>query len=288
MALFSLLIAGSFSIGSRAAPFIESGALNSIRFFFAVLVMAGATLAVFPKGKRGLLLKPTAVWRFAILGALMGFYFISMFIGLKVTDPVSLGAVFTLMPLMSAGFAFLFLRQSAKPVVLMGLLIAGVGAIWVIFRGDLDALLRFDVSKGEVIYFSGCAAHAAYAPLVRKFNRGEPVTAFTLWTLTATWICIMIYGATEIGETDWAALPSIVWITIAYLAVFTTAGTFFLLQYATMRIPAAKAIAYGYLTPSYIIVLEGLSGAGWVSPLVITGALITVLGLVILISSPDV
>jgi drug/metabolite transporter (DMT)-like permease len=83
-------------------------------------------------------------------------------------------------------------------------------------------------------------------------------------------------------------LPDIVWITVAYLAVFSTAGTFFLLQYATMRIPAAKAIAYGYLMPSYIIVLEGLSGAGWVSRLVTAGALITILGLVILIRSNDV
>ncbi len=111
---------------------------------------------------------------------------------------------------------------------------------------------------------------------------------FTFWTLVGAWLFILAYGAMEIRETNWTALPPIVWLTISYLAVFTTAGTFFLLQYATMRIPAAKAIAYGYLTPSYIIVLEGLSGAGWVSSSVMMGAFVTLVGLAILIRSPDV
>jgi len=45
--------------------------------------------------------------------------------------------------------------------------------------------------------------------------------------------------------------------------VFTTAGTFFLLQYAAMRLPAGKVMAYGYLTPGLIALYEGLAGRGW-------------------------
>ncbi len=288
MALFALLIAGSFSIGKRATPFIESGALNAIRFLIAVILMGFAAHFFTPASLRVSLMKPTAIWRFFILGALMGFYFVTMFVALKVTSPVSTGAVFTLMPLMSAGFGFLFMRQISGPIVIVSLLVAAAGAVWVIFRGDAAAMMAFDVGRGEIIYFFGVAAHGAYAPLVKKFSRGEPLLAFTFWTLAATGICIVVYAVPEIIATDWLALPSIVWIAIAYLAVFTTAGTFFLLQYAALRIPAGKAIAYGYLTPVYIIFLEGLTGAGWVSPAVLVGALVIVLGLVILVLAPDV
>ena len=34
--------------------------------------------------------------------------------------------------------------------------------------------LDLDIARGEIVYFWGCIAHALYAPLVRRFNRGEP------------------------------------------------------------------------------------------------------------------
>jgi len=87
---------------------------------------------------------------------------------------------------------------------------------------------------------------------------------------------------------DWMHLPPVVWLCVLYLATGATAGCYFLLQFALLRIPAAKANAYMLLTPSYVILLEGLAGSGWVSLGVMAGALVTVLGLAILIASPEV
>jgi drug/metabolite transporter (DMT)-like permease len=287
MALFALLIAVSFSIGHRAVHHIEPGALNAIRFFFGAIIMGAVAYALTPVDARPAFFRPAAVWRYLVLGALMGVYFITMFEALKTTSPVSTGALFTLMPFMSAGFAYIFLRQISGPVVLASLAVAAIGAIWVIFRGDLDAMIAFDIGRGEIIFFFGVAAHGAYAPLVKKFIRDEPVTTFTFWTLAGSWVCITLYALPEIFATTWHVLPASVWFTIAYLAIFTTAGTFFLLQYAATRIPAGKAIAYGYLTPTYIILIEGFAGAGWVSLSVVAGALATVLGLVVMAFAAD-
>lgn len=283
MVLFALLVAGSFSLGALAAPHIGPSALNAARFLLATSVM-GALAALLLKGR---VPPPTAAWRYLVLGGLMAAFFVTMFIALLHTDPVSAGAVFTLMPLLSAAFGYVFLGQVPRGVVWASLVFAGLGSLWVIFRGDLDALLAFDVGYGEIIFFFGVAGHAAYAPLVRRFNRGEPVVAFTFWTLGATGLLIALYGAREIAATDWASLPGIVWVAVVYLAVFTGASTFFLVQFASMRLPAAKVLAYSYLTPCIIIVIEGAIGHGWASPGVFVGALITVLGLVVLALSAD-
>ena len=74
---------------------------------------------------------------------------------------------------------------------------------------------------------------------------------------------------------------------VAYLAIGSTAICFFLIQYASQHLPAAKVIAYGYLTPAFVIVFEGLAGHGWPAPAIIVGALVTVLGLVVLAAVPD-
>ena len=76
-------------------------------------------------------------------------------------------------------------------------------------------------------------------------------------------------------------------IAIAYLAVFTTAGTTFLVQFAVLRLPAAKVLAYNYLTPSFVIVYEGLLGHGWTTASVAAGALVTMAALLLLALSPD-
>ncbi len=282
MMLFAVLISGSFTLGSMAIPFIEPGAINTVRFLFACVVM-GVLLTV----TTGKVKIPKAPWRFILLGALMGAYFVLMFVALQTASPVSTAAVFTLIPLMSAGFGYLILSQTTRPVVIISLLIAATGAIWVIFRGDIMALISFDIGYGEMVFFVGCMLHAAYSPLVKRLNRGEGVMVFTFWTLVATAFWISLYGMGDVVSTNWNELPVIVWVTVAYLAIFTTAGTFFLLQFASLRLPSSKVLAYGYLTPSIIIVLEGLIGHGWVGLPVAFGALITIIGLIVMNLAPD-
>jgi drug/metabolite transporter (DMT)-like permease len=280
---FASFVAGSFSIGALAAPYVGPTALNAMRFVLGTSIMGALALFVL----KGRISRPGAEWRFLVLGALMAVFFVTMFVALRMTDPVSSGAVFTLMPIMSAFFGWLFLGQVPGRIVVLSLLIAGCGAVWVVFGGDLNALLSFDIGAGELIFLVGVACHAAYAPLVRRLNRGEPVLAFTFFTLLGTLAGLVLYGASEIVATDWTSLPPIVWVSIAYLAIFTTAGTFFLLQFATMRLPAAKVLAYGYLTPTMVILYEGLLGHGWASMSVVAGAAVTVGGLAVLIAAPD-
>lgn len=283
MMLFAFLIAGSFSIGHLAAPHIDPTALNAIRFMLAVLIMGSVGVVIHKESP----FITKAAWRFLVLGLLTTIFFVTMFMALKITTPVSTSAVFTLIPFMSAGFGWLFLKQNTAPIVLFSLGIAAAGAIWVIFKGDTQAIMDFNIGEGEVIFFVGAIAYAAYAPLANKFNQGEPLLHFTFSVLLGTMICLLIWGYPALWLTDWIALPLIVWIAIAFLAIFSTAITFFLLQFATLRLPASKVYSYGYLTPSIVIMYEGLLGHGWASGFILLGALVTAMGLLVMVIAPD-
>ncbi|MEO8883394.1 MAG: EamA family transporter, partial [Devosia sp.] len=95
------------------------------------------------------------------------------------------------------------------------------------------------------------------------------------------------YGVNDLLTTDWLHLSPRVWQVIAYLSIFPTAVTFFLVQFAALRLPSAKVIAYGYLTPAFVILYEGVLGHGWPTPFVAAGAGVTVLGLLVLAFAPD-
>ncbi len=281
--LFAALIAGSFSLGDLAAPHLAPAALNAVRYLIAFLVLLAAYVALFKSAPP----RPDRVWRYLLLGGLMAAYLILMFVALRISTPVSTSAVITLIPLMAVGFGWLFLRQTTTPIVMISLLAAACGAVWVIFNGDIDAILALRLGRGEAIFFVGCVAHAAYAPLVRKLNSGEPILYFTLMTVASGGLWAVLVGAGDLIETRWAALPVIVWVAIAYLAIFATAATFFLVQFASVRLPASKVLSYGYLTPVFVILIEGFIGHGWASASVFAGAGATAAALLIMVLAPD-
>lgn len=279
MLAFSALVAGSFSLGAMAAPLIDPLALTVLRFLLAGALVGAAAFAT--TGIRRSALQ--APWRYGVLGALLSAYFVLMFEGLKTAEPVSAAAVFTLTPIMAAGFGWLTLRQRLTGRMALALAIGAGGALWVIFRADLARLLALHIGKGEVIYFAGCVAHALYAPLVRKLNRGEPAVVFTFGMMVAGWLMLTLAGTPAMLATDWPALPPIVWITLVYTAVFASAATFVLLQYATLRLPAAKVMAYTYLVPSWVILWEIALGKGTPPALVLGGIALSVLALALLL-----
>lgn len=279
MFCFSVLIAGAFSLGSLAAPHVAPEALNSARFLVAGSLLFVALLAT---GQR-----PAAIlrapWRFAILGGLMVIYFVTMFEGLKTAPAVNMSSVFTLTPALSAVFGLILVRQIVTPRIALALCIGGAGAVWVIFRADMAALMAFEVGDGEMIFFFGCACHALYTPMVPRLNRGESPMVFTFGVLVASGLILPLFGWRAIFATDWANLPAIVWITIGYTSVVASVVTFVLLQYAALRLPSSKVMAYTYLTPSWVILWEVAQGRPLPGIGVVAGVALTAVALFLLL-----
>lgn len=283
MLCFSAIVAGSFSLGSMAAPFIDPAALNAVRFVIGAAVLWAMAAATGGIG-RAVFASP---WRYFALAGLFAIYFVTMFEGLKTAAPVSMAAVFTLNPALTALFGWLLLRQVTTARMALAIAVGGAGALWVIFRADLSLLMAFEVGRGEAIYFWGCIAHALYSPLLRMLSRGEPALAFNAGVLSAGAILLLVWAAPAMLDTDWAGLPGIVWVTILYVALPATGLSFVILRFATLRLPSAKVMAYTYLTPSWVILWEIALGRSAPPGLVLPGIGLTVLALVLLLRDED-
>jgi drug/metabolite transporter (DMT)-like permease len=272
MLAFSALVAGSFSLGAMAAPLIDPAALTVPRFALAGALVGAAAVASGKVDRKTM----AAPWRYVVLGGLLAIYFVLMFEGLKTAAPVSAAAVFTLTPLMAAGFGWVVLRQKVTARMALALTIGAAGAVWVIFRGDLASAMRLQIGRGEWIYLWGCAAHALYAPMIRRLNRGEPAVVFTFGMMVAGFLLLCLYGWRAVMATDWANLPAIVWICLVYVSVAASALSFVLVQFATLRLPAAKVMAYTYLVPSWVLLWEIALGRPVPPSVVLVGVALTI------------
>ena len=284
MLLFSTLVAGSFSFGSTIANEIPPAALNAVRFAIAAALLLPVALLTtgFPKGWMA------APWRYVLIGGLFACYFVTMLSGLKTAQPVSAASVFTLVPFMAAGFAWLLLRQVTTPRMALALWIGAVCALWVIFRGDISAALGFEIGVGERIFFIGCIAHGIYTPMVRKLNRGEPPIVFSFGMLLAGMTWLAVYGWSDLITVPWTSLGSDIWIGLLYLSVCASAISFVLLQYATLRLPSAKVMAYTYLVPTWVIVWELARNGVNPNASILGGVVLSVTALLLLLKDESI
>lgn len=278
MLLFILVISTTFPVGEAISPALDPRALTFLRFLLATFLFAGIVAA------RGEWCMPSsaqaakATW----VGSLLAFYFVAMFEGLRYTTAINTGALFALVPAMTAAIAWLLLRQTMTRLQLVCLAIAGCGALVVLYGDNIAALLNLSLGYGERMFLIGCVAFAAYSPFVRKLHGAEPLTLFTLWVLMGGSAALFVFALPAILAADWAAVPWKIYGGIAYLAVFPTALTFYLAKFATVRLPSGQVMAYTYLLPAFVVLEKMAVGDGTPGPTVFAGVAITALATFIL------
>ena len=283
MLAFSGLVAGSFALGVKVANDITPAAFTLIRFVIAVSILATVLLIKTEFTKKVF----KAPWRFFVLGGCIAIYFVLMFEGLKIASSVSLAAVFTFAPLLSGLFGYILVRQKMSLSIFTALIIGAIGALWVVFEGNFQRLIMLEFGLWEMIFFCGVVFHALYTPLSRKLNRGESPLGFAFATTLGATILMIFYGIGDVYQTDLLNLSWMVWLTLFYTALFASALTFFLIQYATLVLPSSKVMAYTYLVPSWALMWELGLGQNISIYNIGLGILLTIFALVILLWAPE-
>ena len=279
MLLFSLCVSVSYILGAQIANDIEPGAITAARFLIGAMVMG--TILFFSKNLKKVDFKKPG--RFFVLGLSIVIYFVLMFEALKTASPLSLAVVFTLTPFIALFFEY-FLKKKVTFKGFLAISLGAIGAIWVIFEGNLKNFLAFKIGYGELLFFWGCVAHALYAILIPILNKGENAASQTLGTLSAGFLILILIFTNDVLGTNWLSLSPLIWITIIYLATIATAFTFFLIQFAAKRISASKVMAYTYAVPFWVALGEIVINSRFPNSNIIFGGLIIAFALLMLIS----
>ena len=283
MLLFSLLVSGSFVLGSIIANLISPDLVTFLRFLIAFIVIAILILYQ----SKFCFLKYLSIGRSLILGALISIYFITMFEGLKTASSTSMAVVFTLTPLLAGFFDLIFSNRVMSKKVWITVVVAAIGALWIIFDGNIQNFINFKVGYGEKLFFIGCICHALYAALIPKFNNGEPAIIQTFGTLISGIIILGLFSNKEIIYSSWIDFPVIGLLTILYLAIFATAASFFLIQYSAVRLSSIKVMAYTYAVPIWVVLLQIIFLQQLPNTITFVGAFVILVSLLILLFNDE-
>ncbi len=268
MVVCATLVSTSFTVGAAIAAGLDPAALTLVRFLLASLI-----LWPYVGSRTGLLASWSIIWRCGIISASLVVFFWCMFLSLRYTSALNTSVIFTLVPSISGIYAVLLVKERLKKEQLLALGLGMIGAVWVIFRGDFGQFTAMAWNKGDLIFLAGCLAMGLYTPLIKLFYRGEPMVVITFWILVTGSVWLLLISGYRLFTLDWRAVSLTVWLGIAYLALFTTVITFFLTQYAVPYIGPTKVMAYSYLYPGLVLLIDLVLGHGWPSGSVIPGIL---------------
>ncbi len=286
MLLTSLMIAATFVVGEAITAGLAPQVLTLIRFIIAVLLFAPWI---------GLRFGWRTVWccsfsllvRCGIISLCLTGFFIGMFYALRYTSALNTSVIYTLVPALSALFSFFLVKERCPLRRTLALLCGIIGAVWVIFRGRLDLLLAMQWGYGDVVFAAACLAMSLYTPLLKLFHRGEEMEVFTYWILVTGAGWLALYAGRDMFAADFASVSEKVWLGILYLAVFPTILSFYLTQAAIAYIGPTRVIAWSYIYPALVVLLEFAAGKGIPQGGVLPGIVVIAFAMVLLMGERE-
>jgi len=259
-----LLVAGSFPVAGLITDALAPDLMMFVRFMLAALLFAPFVFI-----KNGWHIPPIdRLFAYALISIPLVAFFWCMFESLRYTSVINTGALYTIVPAITAVFAYFINHVHTNRRRKLGLLVGTVGALWIVFRGDLQAFINLQLNYGDFIFLTGCLFMGIYNPLIQYLYKGEPMEVMTFWVISIGALWLLILSFNRLDQIDWQTLEVKVYAGLLYLSVFTTLGSFFVLQFSTVKLGATKVSAYSYLTPVFVIILSvaiGLDTFEWMS-----------------------
>ena len=258
MFLCALLVSTSFPVGEHIAESLDPAVITLVRFLAAAAVLLPVIVARF-----GLRIDIRSLARYSLIsGALVAFFW-CMFLSLRYTSAFNTSVLFTSVPALSFLYSKLLVRERLGGRKIAALLVCFFGALWVIFKGDPRLVSGMSWNKGDLIFFAGCLAMGLYTPLIKKLHRGESMELMTFWVLVTGIFWLLPFAGVKLATVAWSQVPVHIWGWILYLSLFTTVVSFYLTQLSIPVIGPTRVMAYSYLYPALVLVIDIIIGKGW-------------------------
>jgi drug/metabolite transporter (DMT)-like permease len=251
MVVCATLVSTSFIVGAAITDELDPAVLTFVRFGISSILFGPLV-----HHKYGITFSLSLFLRCSVISSCLVVFFWCMFLSLRYTTALNTSVIFTLVPSISGIYALFLVGEKLRREQLIALGCGMIGAIWVIFRGDLAAFLAMEWNKGDLIFLAGGFAIGLYTPLVRLLHRDEPMAVMTFWVLVSGSLWLLLFNVNKLLIVEWSFVSVNVWAGVFYLAVFTTIVTFFLTQYAVLYLGPTRVASYSYLYPGLVLLIE--------------------------------
>ena len=180
-------------------------------------------------------------------------YFLFETAALKLTSASQASLITTMLPLLVAVAAGIFLGERISARIVTGLLVAAAGAIWLSLAAAVSEHAPNPV-LGNFLEFLAMVTATGYIILLKKLSADLPplfLTAMQSFIGAVFFLlAVLIMGVPMPTRLDMEVVFSLV-----YLGIFVSVGAYSLYNFGVSRVPANQAAAFINLIPLWAVLL---------------------------------
>ena len=279
LVMVAALWGGTFIAGRILAQSLPLMTAAFGRFFVASILLV--FVAVKMEGKLPRLNREQIVLT-AVLGFTGIFLYNICFFGALARVPAGRTSLFvSLTPIVTAILAGLIYAERLGLRRWMGIVVALLGAIVVITRGDLlggIADIRQSLGLGELMMLGAVLSWATYTLISRKaLETLSPIVATTYGTLWG-FVFLSIGAAGEFKDIDWMILDWRVWTSVFYLGAFGTVLAFIWYYQGIRMVGPSRTAIFTNLVPAFGVLFSAALLGEPILISMVVGGLIAALG----------
>ena len=276
----STIFGFSFLFTKEALAHLDIFQLLGIRFLIAALVMSIIVavrlvkISLTRKKLKGILL-------LTLFQPLV--YFVCETFGVKMTSSSESGMMIALIPIATAFFSGLILKEKLIPRQWIAIFVSVIGVALIIFAKDIS--FSGGAFLGFMLLLVAVISAGLYGPLSRKLSAHS--SPFEI-TFVMMWVGAIAFNAIGLGVAGQAGTigtyfsaafaPGAV-TGVLYLSILSSIVAFFIINYAVSKIRASKTAGFSNLT-TVISILAGVLIAGEnILPLQIAGIVLILLSI---------
>jgi len=180
-------------------------------------------------------------------------YFLFETAALKLTSASQASLITTMLPLLVAVAAGLFLGERISIRVVVGLLVAAAGAIWLSLAAAVSEHAPNPV-LGNFLEFLAMVTATGYIILLKKLSADLPPLFLTAMQ-SFIGAFFFLFAVLVMGVQMPNHLDTPVLLSLLYLGVFVSVGAYSLYNFGVSRVPANQAAAFINLIPLWAVLL---------------------------------
>ena len=187
-----------------------------------------------------------------LLGAAANMLF--FFHGINLTSPVDASIIMTVTPVIVLIFSFFILKERITKNKLIGITIAGIGAVFLIIYGSKATGTSSFI--GNLFVFLNATSYGLYLVIAKTLMKKYNAITVISWMFLFGLIFVAPLTITDFIHTNFEAFTTNTYLVIGYVVLFTTFLAYLFNVYALNHVMPSVTSSYIYLQPviSFIMV----------------------------------
>jgi drug/metabolite transporter (DMT)-like permease len=179
--------------------------------------------------------------------------------GLKTAQATTTAWIVATTPIFIALLGWLALKERLRGMQILGILLASVGVLLVVTRGDLSSLSSGSIgTPGDFLVLLSAPNWAVFSILSRRGLRQFPATLMMFYVMGFGWLFTTLLLFAGPGLSQVANLSLAGWLGVGFLGVFCSGLAYIFWYDALQALPVAQAGAFVYLEPFVTLVIAAL------------------------------